>query len=170
MDLGLPLFLALLAGIIAVPVAEDWRSVEGRWYRRIRRTRRCPIFDAEDGSWVKLEGIIELEEPPLTAPLTGRACALYRASVFEGAKRLALEDRVVSRAGWDGSSSSLGFLVRESVVEVGAQLVVFGRVRREPDPHAVGSYRAAATRVVVEGAPWLSNADWAFTGRGRPSG
>lgn len=48
---------------------------------RLRRAPRVPIAEAEDGRAVKVSGRLRLVDAPLTAPLTGRSCAYFRAIV-----------------------------------------------------------------------------------------
>jgi hypothetical protein len=60
-------------------------SAERRWKRQLAAMPRTPIGQAASGT-IKIAGQLAFAYPPLQAPLSGRACAVYRVRVEERQK------------------------------------------------------------------------------------
>jgi hypothetical protein len=76
----------LLLLVASVPVALLVGEALARVQRQARiRALRClpvtPIIDVAEGDRVRIDGEVLLDGPPLCAPLSGRRCAAYRATI-----------------------------------------------------------------------------------------
>lgn len=76
------LVLGLLVALGVVAVGAYFNK-EARIKRALRKTPRSTIREVRDGEAVKLVGRLAYAMPAMTAPLTGRACALYEVRVKE---------------------------------------------------------------------------------------
>jgi hypothetical protein len=139
---GAVLGFASLGAIVVRVVVEDWRSPEMRQVRRIRRTRRRPIIEVVDGELARLVGVVEPFGP--FEPAATDASFLLR------------DESGVAEVTLEGAVFAAPDEVSARILQPGARVAVYGRIRRVADATAAGGYREAASRVVVV-EPWITN-------------
>src|SRR5262245_4296976 len=81
-------------------------SAERRLRRLIRRTARSWTVDAEDGKLVRLIGNVEISGAPMQAPLSGRPCVYYVASLAEHQQVTILERKGIDFSIRDGAGTA----------------------------------------------------------------
>src|SRR5207302_793343 len=156
------------------------------WVRDHQRQRRTMqlvrIADVTPGVRVKICGTVELIGAPLHAPISGRVCAGFAASLYErdaqaaSWRRVLVEDDVVAFLVRDASgvavvrprkidvvwsvdvvrhvedAAAVERRWEEAALVVGEPVTVVGMARLEPDPTAPSTYRQMATRPVFDRA------------------
>jgi hypothetical protein len=83
--------LGFLASFVGVVLAWDSLTLDGRRRRLLGRARRTQIADVRDGTVVKIVGQLSFIGEPLGAPLSGRRCAYYEATVDESSGRAPIQ-------------------------------------------------------------------------------
>jgi hypothetical protein len=78
--------LILIGGAVVAVLVGGWVSRglfsdRNRARRTLRRTRRVSIAEARDGKVARLTGRLRFVNTPLSAPISGRHCAWYNATV-----------------------------------------------------------------------------------------
>jgi hypothetical protein len=177
------LFGTLVAIVAALLFAARRTSNWVRDHQRQRRTMQLVrIADVTPGVRVKICGTVELIGAPLHAPVSGRACAGFAASLYERDaqsavwRRVLVEDDVAAFLVRDASgvavvrprkidvvwsvdvvrhSEDVAAAERrweEAALVVGEPVTVVGMARLEPDPTAPSTYRQMATRPVFDRA------------------
>ncbi|MGZ3438599.1 MAG: hypothetical protein ACXVDD_03760 [Polyangia bacterium] len=177
------MFGTLVAVVAALLFAARRTSTWIRDHERLRRTMtRTRIREVTPGVRVKISGIVELLGAPLHAPVSGRACAGFSASLYErdaqsGAwRRVLVEDEVEPFLVRDPSgvavvrprkmdvvwsvdhvreAEDVAHAERrweEAALVAGEPVTVVGLARLEPDPTAPSSYRQMATRPAFDSA------------------
>jgi hypothetical protein len=135
---------------------------------RLRSIPRVPIASVPPDAIVKVRGYVSTEEPLLTAPVTGKACALYSLEWSEllgaplqelAGRNLVLDDgtgralvridraRISLLGTWMLAQAHRGpprvIECREALVEEGALVTVLGHASYEADPGVPGRGRHA---------------------------
>jgi len=169
------ILLALVAVTVGGGVAVERLTRQPRGVKRILAARTRPIGEADDTGDVRIEGVVEVFEGTLTAPLTGRRCVYFEHVVradgsqdLDGAivrvadgvpfvVRDASGRAIVDPTGATALLTTLGVDGGEQVLCAGDRVVVIGRGVREPDPDAstvTGTYRdGPATRLRMSHTP-----------------
>jgi hypothetical protein len=177
------LFGTLVAIVAALLFAARRTSNWVRDHRRQRRTMQLVrIADVTPGVRVKICGTVELIGTPLHAPVSGRACAGFSASLYERDaqsavwRRVLVEDEVAAFLVRDASgvavvrprkidvvwsvdvvrhaedAASAEQRWEEAALVAGEPVTIVGMARLEPDSTAPSSYRQMATRPVFDSA------------------
>ncbi|HZS38442.1 MAG TPA: hypothetical protein VFF06_16520 [Polyangia bacterium] len=98
MDLGILIAPLMLAGAVGVWAWDAFYSPDARFKRALKTLAFTPMREARDGRVNKIAGTLEYAAAPLTAPLSGRACAWYEVIVEElkgrgGPRQILREER-----------------------------------------------------------------------------
>lgn len=134
-----PSFLILAAALVSgvAMVARVWGR-KARWWRRLRKLPTTRIADARPGL-VKLIGTLRRIDPPLHAPLTGRACIGYEVEIIandDDQKRLRHEADCTSSLLDDGSGVALVRAAHTTLIAKVDTTILLGGMQAA-DPRAV---------------------------------
>lgn len=169
------ILLALVAVTVGGGVAVERLTRQPRGVKRILAARTSPIGEADDSGDLRIEGVVEVLDGTLVAPVSGRRCVYYEhvvradgsqhldgalVRVAEGVPFVVRDDSgraVVDPSGATALLTTLGVGGGEQVLCAGDRVVVIGRGVREPDPDArtaTGTYRdGPATRLRMSHTP-----------------
>jgi hypothetical protein len=157
------------------------RMKDGQLKRLLRALPVSTVFDLREGALVKLVGVIAPGAGSVEAPYTGRTAAAFSVRIALGDPREPSSVRAAAAGDFDlaleaggrvhvrGSEVELVLgggderavarqgerAMRETLIQVGDEVTVVGRVRRDIDPMGQSSYREAPTRLVVAAPLWI---------------
>ncbi|MDB4965761.1 MAG: hypothetical protein JWN44_1450 [Myxococcales bacterium] len=161
---------------------------QGTLERHLRSLPVSTVFDLREGALVKLVGAIAPGAGTVEAPYTGRAAVAYSVRLAMGDPNQPSSVRAAAAGNFDLQLAAGGTVhvrgsevelivgggderavarqgeraMRETLLQVGDEVIVIGKVRRDVDSKGQSSYREPPTRLVVAAPVWIVTA---FSGR-----